>query len=335
MRVKQVVRETPDASSFVLDVPDHLRDAFTYAAGQFCTFRVNIDGESYLRSYSMSSSPAVDADMQVTVKRVPDGAVSNWMNDHLEAGDTIEAMVPSGVFCLGPSDRELVAFAGGSGITPVFSLIKTVLVDTSRRARLLYANRDRQSVIFDAELEALIERYGDRLQVIHHLDAEQGFVDTDEVRAFRESGGEADYYICGPDVFMTIVEGALHGDGIDDEHINLERFTPADEPDIEDIIDEAPEAVQVTIELDKRVVTGDYRHGTTILQTARQLNLSPPFSCEAGNCATCMAKVVEGEATMHNNTALTDEEVATGWVLTCQAVPTTQSVRVVYGYEED
>jgi len=337
LRVARVVRETADASSFVLEVPAELRDAFAYEAGQFCTFRATLDGREYLRCYSMSSAPAVGDELQVTVKRVPGGAVSNWMNDALSVGDVVEVTCPAGVFCLGPADRELVAFAGGSGITPVFSLLKTALATTSRRARLLYANRDPASVIFAAGLDDLVARPGGRLQVGHHYDIDRGFVDGDEVRAFLGGAVDADFYLCGPQPFMDVVEAALLGEGVDPGRVHIERFTPP-EPLAPPVAESGPgasaEGAVVTVQVGARTGVATHRPGTTLLQAARQLGLSPPSSCEAGNCATCMAKLVEGAAMMHVNNALTDDEVAAGWVLTCQAVPTSPSVRVVYGYEE-
>ena len=141
--VKAVVPETPDASSFVLDIPDGLRATFRYRPGQFCTFRVRVDGEDHLRSYSMSSSPEADADLTVTVKRVAGGLVSNWLLDHLAAGDVVEATKPAGVFCPQQVERPVVGFCGGSGITPFISITKHVLARTARPIRLLYANRDR------------------------------------------------------------------------------------------------------------------------------------------------------------------------------------------------
>jgi 3-ketosteroid 9alpha-monooxygenase subunit B len=334
LRVKRVVRETADASSFVLDVPADLRGAFAYEAGQFCTFRATVSGEEHLRCYSMSSSPAVDDEVQVTVKRVPGGTVSNWMNDELSAGDAIDVTRPAGVFRLGEAERDIVAFAGGSGITPVFSILKTALAATSRRVHMLYANRDSDSVIFAAEIAALTDRYGRRLEVVHHFDVERGFVDSDELQPFVDVARDADVYICGPGPFMDVVEHTLIAHGIDAGRVHIERFTPMEPPPLGDTADEAPGAVQVTIELNGRTGVTEYRHGMVLLQMARQLGMSPPFSCEAGNCATCMARIVEGAATMHVNNALTPDEVAGGWVLTCQAVPTTPSVHVVYGYED-
>lgn len=368
LRVRRVVVETPDASSYVLDVPDELRDAFRYRAGQFCTFRIERDGQRLLRSYSMSSSPDVDDELQVTVKRVPGGAVSNWLLDHIAPGDVLELTPPAGVFCLGDGDGDLVAFAGGSGITPVLSLAKSALATTSRRVRLLYANRGPDGVIFGEALDRLVSDHPERLHVVHHLDAGQGLVTADEVHSFLgegASGGvdaavaDAAFYLCGPQPFMDLVESTLLSLGAGHGQINVERFGPlvSVEPEPEPGQDAGvgdpgrrttgpdgdgahhgavgrDDTVEnsVTVELDGRRATGTHRPGATILQTARQLGLSPPFSCEAGNCATCMAKLASGTATMRANNALTEEEVDEGWVLTCQAVPTS-SVEVVYGYE--
>jgi 3-ketosteroid 9alpha-monooxygenase subunit B len=332
LRVRRVVHETAEAASFVFDVPAEVRAAFAYEAGQFLTFRVRLDDEAHHRCYSMSSSPAVDAELQVTVKRVPGGVVSNWMIDSLAPGDVVEASVPAGVFCLAPGDREIVAFSAGSGITPVFSLLKTALATTSRRVRLYYANRDRNAVIFGAELDALVERHPGRLQVVHHLDVERGFVDPDALRPFVGAAADADHYVCGPGPFMDIVEGALLAHGVDADHIHIERFTPAAPlPEPEPTADEpGSTATRVTVELDGRTDTVDHHPGTTVLQMARQRGMTPPYSCESGTCATCMAKLVEGSVKMHVNDVLTDDEVADGWVLTCQSVPTSASVHVVY-----
>ena len=332
LRVARVIRETADAASFVFDVPPDLREAFSYQPGQFCSFRVVVDGQALVRCYSMSSAPALGEPLQVTVKRVPDGAVSNWLNDNVAEGDEIEAAPPTGFFQLDVGDGDLVAFAGGSGITPVFSIIKTALVTTARRVRLLYANRDRESIIFGAELDQLVAQHGDRFELVHRLDVEHGFVDPDVVAPFADT--DASHYICGPTPFMDIVETSLLAGGVDEGRIHIERFTPAepvpvplaDEPD-------ASGATQVTIELDGKTGTTEHHPGTTLLQTARQLGMSPPFSCESGSCATCMGKLVEGTVRMHVNNALTPEEVEEGWVLTCQAVPTSSTVHVVYGYD--
>jgi ferredoxin-NADP reductase len=321
--IARVIPEAADAATFVVDAP------FTYDAGQFLTFRVHVDGAPHVRCYSMSSSPAVDDELRVTVKRVPGGVVSNWMIDTLRAGDEVEAQAPAGFFRLTGTENDLVLFAAGSGITPVFSLLKTALATTDRRVRLLYANRDRESVIFAGELDALVDKYGDRIDVVHRLDVEHGYVDAGAVAPFADdTGGE--FYVCGPTPFMDVVEHALLGRGVGAGRIHIERFTPAD-----DLVDASPDPTAtapatVTIELAGKRATTEHRAGTTILQTARELGMSPPFSCESGSCATCMARLVDGDVSMRVNNALLPDEVDEGWILTCQAVPASPSVHVVY-----
>jgi ferredoxin-NADP reductase len=274
--------------------------------------------------------------------------VSTWFTRSLAEGDVLHSTCPAGVFTLGSGSGDIVGFAGGSGITPIFSLIKTALATTSRRVRLLYANRDAPATIFRAELDALAERYGERFEIVHHFDVDAGFVNAERVRPYVSGGPETDYYVCGPTPFMDLVEATLQTGGVVGEQIHIERFGPAVVPeDAAEALEEAAApagtsqpadpaaATQVTIELDGRTSTGQHRAGTTILQTARSMGLSPPFSCEAGDCATCMAKLTDGAATMHANNALFDDEVEGGWVLTCQAVPTTPTIHVIYGYEED
>jgi 3-ketosteroid 9alpha-monooxygenase subunit B len=324
VRVARVVPETADATSFVLDAP------FPYEAGQFCTFRVVIDGEPHLRCYSMSSAPGVDDDLTVTVKRVVGGLVSNWLLDHVAEDDEVEVTFPAGVFCLQPGDRDVVALAAGSGITPVHSLLKTALATTDRRVRLLYANRDAASTIFAAELAALAAEHGDRLEVVHHLDVEDGFVDDASLGRFLGNAGDVDVYVCGPTPFMDLVESALLASGVGAERINIERFSPATPVEVPDEEPEGSTVTRVTIELDGKTSSTDHHPGTTILQTARQMGMAPPFSCESGSCATCMARLEDGECTMYVNNALTDDEVAEGWILTCQSVPTSATVKVVY-----
>ena len=196
--------------------------------------------------------------------------------------------------------------------------------------RLFYANRDRDAVIFAAELDALGAAHGGRLVVSHHLDAERGFATAGAVRDFAGADRDAQFYVCGPGPFMDVVEQALRGGGVPADRIHIERFTPTEQ--VPEPLPPFSTAVasQVTIELSGRTGAAEHRPGTTLLQTARQMGMSPPFSCEAGSCATCMARLVEGTAAMYVNNALTDDEVAEGWVLTCQAVPDSPSVHVVY-----
>jgi 3-ketosteroid 9alpha-monooxygenase subunit B len=334
--VKQVVEETHDTRSFVLDVPADLADTFAYRAGQFCTFRVRIGDEQHLRSYSMSSAPETDRDLTVTVKRVPGGVVSNWFNDNVAAGDVLDVTRPAGVFCVRDGRRPVVAFCGGSGVTPVMSIVKSVLTTTERAVGLLHANRHRQSVIFDEELRALGAGHADRLDVRRHFDTDGGFLDG---RAIAEIAGsvpglDADFYVCGPGPFMDLVEATLLDAGVDPARISIERFDgPGDAAALaatDPVATDAAAPETVTVILRGRKATIDHRPGDTVLQTARRAGLQAPFSCEAGDCATCMAIVREGSATMRRNNALTADEVEAGWVLTCQALPRGRAVTVEY-----
>jgi ferredoxin-NADP reductase len=338
LRVKRVTAETSDASSFTLDIPAELETAFRYEAGQFVTFRVPLDGQVRYRSYSMCSAPVLGEELTVTVKRVPDGAVSNWLNDSVREGDTLESSVPAGVFRLGAEERDVIAFAAGSGITPIFAILKTALASSSRRVALLYASRDADSVIFGRELRELEASYAGRLVTTHHYDVERGFVDASDIAPFSRGARDAEVFVCGPAPFMDLVEHALLDGSVPPQRIHIERFTVTPAPEAAPASDVSPQPetapTEVTIELDGRKDTTTHHPGATILQTARQMGMTPPFSCEAGNCATCMAKLVEGEVTMHVNDALFDDEVADGWILTCQSVPTTPTVHVVYGYED-
>jgi ferredoxin-NADP reductase len=338
LRVKRVVQETHDTKSFVLDVPDELQGAFAYAAGQFCTFRVRFgDDGDLLRCYSMSSSPDTDTEMAVTVKRVAGGRVSNWFLDEVSEGDELTLTLPAGVFTLGARTAPIVAFAGGSGITPVFSIVKSALATTDRTVRLLYANRDVSSVIFRTELDALARDEPDRLEVVHHLDTDDGFVHSGRVLEFVGDDLDADFYICGPAPFMDVVEDALSQRSVPPERVFIERFafaaaTRLDEPPATPAAtDDGGQATQtVVIVLDGKEHTLKYQPGETFLETARRAGLRAPFSCESGSCATCMARVREGEVTMRVNNALTPEEVEEGWVLTCQGLPASPVVAVVY-----
>jgi ferredoxin-NADP reductase len=336
LRVKKVVPETHDASSFVLEVPEKLRETFRYRPGQFCTFRVRVGGEEQLRSYSMSSAPETDDDLTVTVKRVAGGLVSNWFLDNLQDGDVVELTKPAGVFCPQATDRTVLGFCGGSGVTPVMSIAKHVLSCSSRTVRLLYANRDRASVIFDEALAALGAQHPGRLSVRHHLDSDGGFLTAEDVPAFVGGDLDADFYVCGPAPFMDLVETALLALGVDRDRIFIERFlVEQQEKDRQATVGggggsetDAPETV--TVILNGKTVQVAYQPGDSLLETARRGGLRPPFSCESGNCATCMAFLKEGAATMRANNALTPEEVEEGWILTCQGVPRGDAVTVEY-----
>ncbi|GAA5061327.1 ferredoxin--NADP reductase [Nocardia callitridis] len=327
--IRTVTRETVDAVSLTLDLAS-VAEGFDYRAGQFITVSVPIGAQWYRRCYSMSSAPSVDKGLRITVKRSIGGPVSNWINDNARAGDVLNVRAPEGRFVLDPlSDAPLVALAGGSGITPILSLIRTALHTTDRRLKLLYANRDRDSIIFRDELDDLAELFGDRLEVGHHLDVDSGLLTRDQIVSVLDGCAGADFYICGPRKFMDVAEEAVID--ADPRSVHLERFETAEIPPPEEVSSVAtPTTEEVTIRLGRQKVTVAYRRGSTLLQTARSAGLRAPSSCETGSCGTCMARLRIGSARMVNNDVLDDDEVAEGWVLTCQSLPTSPTVHVSY-----
>ena len=326
--VTRIIKETADTRTFVFDPHEK---PFSYRAGQFCTFHVTVDGEELYRSYSMSSAPETDSEVMTTVKRVAGGKVSNWMVDNVVEGDELTITRAAGTFVLSPTSVPLLAFAGGSGVTPILSLAKSALATTDRAVRVLCADRDRASVIFEAAIDELAERYPGRLSVDRHIDAEQGLLDPDAVTKFVGGDTDAECYVCGPEGFMAVVRSALP----DGARVLVEDFDAS--PPVKGVPTDVAEKADgggaggtVTIHLDRKKVSVPQVAGETLLETARRAGLSPPFSCEAGNCGTCMAMLTEGSATMRTNDVLEEDELADGYILTCQAVPDTTSVVVVY-----
>jgi len=348
LRIAEIVPETADANSIRFEIPPELREVFAFRAGQHLTLRATIDGEEIRRNYSLCTAPA-DSDWMVTVKRIGGGLFSNWVGDRLKAGDTIDVMVPHGSFTTdfnAGNRRHLVAIAGGSGITPVLSLIKTLLREEPQsRFTLLYGNRDSSSVIFLEALAGLKDKHLGRLEIYHFLDAEEqdielfnGMLDRvrleDAIPALVPDAADVDgWFICGPGPMMDAAEGVLLDRNVPKERIHIERFT-ADRPpeavtrEMAQLQTQA-EGVTVSVTLDGRTRKVPFTAGN-ILDSARASGLPAPFACKAGVCATCRAKVTKGKVEMAARYGLTDEEVAAGYVLTCQSVPLGDGVAVDY-----
>lgn len=335
--IYDVVRETADAHSFIFEIPSELKALFQYKSGQFYTFEIPWKGFQIKRCYSLSSATCWGEKPKVTVKRIDDGRMSNWMNENLKPGDRIRVMPPAGAFILhdrsGPN-RPLTLFGGGSGITPVISLLKQALLETERSVKLIYANRDSDSIIFRAELEAIAEQFGSRLQVIHHLDSETGFLTASGIAQHIEGLYDSDFYICGPTPFMDTIEAVLKETQLTGGEIHVERFVSAVDPDRQREPVEEPDSSgapdEITVLLGGTAHKIEYHEGESILQAAIRSGLDVPYSCQDGYCSCCMAKLREGEVFMASREALTDDEISDGWVLTCQAKPTTRACEVEY-----
>jgi 3-ketosteroid 9alpha-monooxygenase subunit B len=338
LRVEKVVDETADACSIIFEIPEDVAATFRYKAGQFLTLKIPYQGKSLVRCYSLASSPDCDSEHKVTVKRIDDGRISNWINDNLAKGDVVEVLPPGGLFTLSDGDNPLLLFAGGSGITPVISLIKSALATTARTIKLVYANRNASSIIFEDELASLVDSHDGRLEVVHSLDDVDGFLDVEAVAGHLAGHGNAEVYVCGPSAFMGVVEQALQAEGVGEQQIHIEKFVSPPDPDdaaaehAEEAAalagDECPEFI--TVELDGQTRQVPYQKGQTVLVSCQRTALEPPFSCTDGFCGCCMAKLTAGEVRMINNDFLSAKEVSEGWVLTCQSVPVTRECSVKY-----
>jgi len=348
LRVAQIVPETAEANSIRFEIPAELRDRFAFRAGQHLTLRAIINGEEVRRNYSLCTAPA-ENDWMVTVKRIGGGLFSNWIGDHLKPGETIDVMPPHGSFTCefdALKSRHLVGIAGGSGITPVMSLVRTLMREEPQsRFTLLYGNRDSSSIIFLEALAGLKDKHLGRLELYHFLDAEEQDIELFNGMLNRERLEEAitalvpdapavdGWFICGPGPMMDAAEGALLDRNIPKERIHIERFT-ADRPpesvaqEIAQLQTQA-EGVTVAVTLDGRTRRVPFAQGN-ILDSARAAGLPAPFACKAGVCATCRARVTKGKVEMAARYGLTDEEVADGYVLTCQSVPLGDGVAVDY-----
>ncbi len=324
---------------------------FSFIQGQYLTFRRAFDGAELRRSYSICAG-LDDGMLQVGIKKVAGGAFSTWANEDLRVGDTVEAMAPQGRFhtTLDPSAaRHYLGFAGGSGITPVLSILRTVLArEPHSRFTLVYANRAVGTIMFRAELEDLKNTYMNRLSVIHVLESEAQDIDlftgrVDEEKCAQlfsrwiEIGSVDTAFICGPEPMMLGIAASLRAHGLSDEQIKFELFGAGQQGRAKQRAIAADEArsgasTQATVTLDGATRSFTMPRGMSLLEAALENSIDAPFACKAGVCSTCRARVTEGEVEMLTNHALEDNEVADGFVLTCQCYPLSDTVRFDYDH---
>ena len=348
LRVAEIVPETDDANSIRFEVPAGLESAFAFRAGQHLTLKADIGGEEVRRNYSLCVAPH-EGQLKVTVKRIAGGVFSNWVGDQLKRGDTLDVMTPHGSFTTdfdAGAARRYVGFAGGSGITPIISLIRTALsVEPRSRFTLFYGNRDASSVIFLDALADLKDRYLGRFELYHFLSDEEGDVELFNgmldratcdaaIEALVDDPDEVDaWFICGPGPMMDAAEAALVDRDVAHDRIHIERFT-AGRPSAAlaaqmAALQQEAAGLTLSVTLDGRTKRVAF-DGANILDSARDAGMPAPFACKAGVCATCRARVVKGKVEMAARYGLTDEEVAAGYVLTCQSVPVGEGVAVDY-----
>jgi 3-ketosteroid 9alpha-monooxygenase subunit B len=332
LRVAEVVSETGDACSLVLAIPPELSGEFAYRPGQFLTVRVpHNESGSVARCYSLSSSPHTGDRHTITIKRVADGHASNWLADNMTAGSMLDTLPPAGTFTPRSLDTDFLMFAGGSGITPVMSIVRSVLARGQGRIVLIYANRDERSVIFSRELVGLAAAAGGRLLVLHWLDSLQGPPTAAGLAELARPHAAHEAFLCGPDPYLAVTRQALGQLGVPSPRIHTERFVSLAENPFE-----APPApaggvaatLEVTLDGERRVLP--WPAGTRMLDVLLDEGLDAPFSCRQGICGACACELISGEVQMAHNEVLEEADVADGYILACQAVPLTDTVSVTY-----
>jgi ring-1,2-phenylacetyl-CoA epoxidase subunit PaaE len=347
LRVREVRRETPDAVSIAFDVPAELAQEYRFIQGQYLTIRVFLNGEEVRRSYSVCSG-AHDGELRVAVKKVTGGLFSTYANTTLQAGDVLEVMPPMGRFYvpLDPAQRrQYVAFAAGSGITPIMSLIKTTLVEEPQsQFMLFFGNRGFDHILFREQLEHLKNTYPDRLAVHHVLSREslgskwfQGRLDAEKCRNYGRvffNPAEVDaFFLCGPEDMTFSVKEALEAMGVEAGRIHMELFAVPGAHKPKPASTEPRESFDASIRVIQDGMEFDFAlasDGSTLLDAAMRAGADLPFSCKGGVCSTCKARVLEGEVEMEVNYGLEPDELAAGYVLTCQSHPKTKRVVVSF-----
>lgn len=350
LTVKDIRRETKEAVSVAFDVPEELKKDYQFIQGQYLTMRTMINEEEIRRSYSVCVSP-LEGELRVAIKKVQDGRFSTFANERLQVGDQLDVMTPMGRFYTeikADQKKNYVCFAGGSGITPVISIIKTVL-ETEKESRviLFYANRGIDSIIFLEQLEALKNNHLQRL-TLHHVfsreklesDLFNGFITPEKCRAFADKLFEIseidEYFICGPEPMMLAIREGLESLNVDSKKIHIELFAPLGKqptqtstPTKSNFDPTTSSKTTIRLDGDSFEFVMDYG-GDTILDAALNAGVDLPFACKGGVCATCRAKLVEGEVEMDVNYGLEQSDVDAGFILTCQSHPRTEAIVVDY-----
>ncbi|MGI9542107.1 MAG: 2Fe-2S iron-sulfur cluster-binding protein [Cyclobacteriaceae bacterium] len=340
LRVKNIIQETPDAISIVFEMP---KEGMNYQAGQFLTLIAKIDGKEVRRSYSFCSTLGIDKDLAVTVKKVRGGLMSNYLADQIKVGDEIRVMEPLGNFTTEvkkENKRQLVFFAGGSGITPFMSLLKFIMNEEPQSTiSLVYANRNINSIIFKDQLDQLAIKYQSRLNLNYILDEApddwsgfSGFLDATKLDTILAGGTESEsreYWMCGPQGMMQIVESYLAGKAISQDRIRKESFVAASHETNQSENGLITRNVTIIYEGQEQQIT--VKPDSTILETGLDAGIDLPYSCQSGLCTACRCSLLSGEIKMDEDEGLTEKEKEDGYVLICVGHPLTDDVKLKVG----
>ncbi|XCF06536.1 ferredoxin--NADP reductase [Tamlana crocina] len=345
LSVQNITRETDKSISITFNVPGNLKDTFSFQAGQYITLKTEIDGNEVRRDYSLCSSPK-SGELKVAVKEVKDGTFSWYANNTLKAGDTLDVAPPRGRFVFTPNDsktKNIALFAAGSGITPILSIIKCALEEeVYSKVILVYGNKTTEETMFLNELLELQNQHNERFSiqfVFSQRDEDDdsifGRIEKSTVNyVMKNKHKHIDvdaYYLCGPEAMIHTVKDVLTGHDVDPNRIHFELFKAAKPADVKVENDTvAPGKTQITVTVDDETSTFEMSAKQTILEATIDEDLDAPYSCQGGICSSCLARVTEGSATMRQNNILTENEVAEGLILTCQAHPTTPTISVDY-----
>jgi len=349
--VQEVIRETPDAVTLSFSPTENTK--FHFRAGQYLTLRLNIEGKTFRRAYSLSTSP-LDKKLNITVKQVQGGKVSPYLCNQITKGTSIDVLPPMGDFTYQPATekgKSYYMFAGGSGITPIFSNLKTILqTEPQSNVYLFFGNKNKEAVIFREELAALEAKYPQRFfmeYVLEEVEQKsffqglfaakkekevwQGLADkrmtTFFLNKYRPQHRSVEYFICGPTPMMDSTETLLLERGVSADKIRLERFSLEE---AKKITEDTPIVATLTAHLRGEKFVVQMREGQTVLEALLQENIDPPYSCRTGSCATCIGKCSSGEVKMKANSILEEKEIKEGLILTCQSLPLTEEVEIRY-----
>lgn len=326
--------ESVACRSIVLAAPETAMSAFRASPGQFLTIRVTIAGRLYERCYSISSLTTFDEPLRITVKRVPNGTVSHWLNSNLKEGDTLAAAPPAGRFALREGGRRALFFAAGSGITPILPMIRQAVEVEQRKAALLFCNRNLEDAIFLDELRSLALRHANRFELVEHYGRRDDPRRKQFISAFASKLGTGDVYSCGPSGFMAHVRDALQECGVSEEDVYEERFAPeAESPSDLSASAEAPtnappSTVTVVYGGTTHTISADPRD--VLLDSILRAGLTVPHSCKEGHCGACMVRLVGGDVQAQPGSALSRRDRQKGYILACRSRPTSPEIFLSY-----